>query len=264
MSERMKAALPAEDPTEALALRVAALANKPRPSPLPRRLAFAGALLVLVGGFWMSPRRLPRSAALGVPWQKLLYEVKQEDRWFRIYDICRNPKGDILMLYTMGKLPGDALVPDEKGTPRVRDGSITQDWVFVLRDQKEHYHRSETPLPFLSTPVSISPKRVSPTGEKFEAIALSGLPKEAEKEPLVLIVAVERENLHGPALWAVARRPRSEKMDWGGTGVNVAIKGLYSGPNDLWIRMTSEVVPQAWATAGVNVPLAIQHLQRNK
>lgn len=257
MSEQMKAALPTEDPSEALAWRVAALANKPRPSQLPQRLAFAGALLVLVGGFWMNrpkPSKVTTqtTAASAAPLQ-VRYENQLPGRTFRVYDICRNPQGDILLLYTFGKTPEDALISDG-----------TQDWRLSLSYQKNIYAQTETPIPFVATRRAISPNRVSPGGDKFEAICFSGLVDIKNNQPLELMVAFARENLHGAALRAAA--VQSQKQGWPLFNLKLALTGQYreNYAAHLWIRTTNELVPQAWATAGVNVPLAIQQIQRNK
>lgn len=276
MSERMKAALPSEEPSDTLARRVAALAHKPRPSVLPQRLAFAGAVLVLVGSFWMNrpkPTTLTTQATTpqGGP-IPLRYMHQVHGRTFRIYDVCQNPNGDILMLYTMGKAPEDALIPDEHGIPQVQDSSTrTQDWCLSLSYGESSRVEREIHLPFFASHDAISPKRVSPRGEKYEAICFSGVPTTTKGQPLDLLVNFFHDNLHGKALWSAAAIPFAQKRDWPAFTVTLAIKGIYheeSAPHlwvrPVWVRTTTELVPQQWTDCGVDVPRAIQQVARNK
>jgi hypothetical protein len=259
MSERMKAALPSEEPSDILARRVAALTHKPRPSVLPQRLAFAGAALVLVGGFWMNrPKPATVTTQTTTPQAvqiQLRYEHQLPGRTFRVYDVCQNPNGDILMLYTMGKTPEDAQIPEG-----------IRDWRFLLSYQKRDHVKQETPLSFLENRGAISPKRVSPKGEKFEAICFSGVPTTTKDQPLDLFVGFSRENLHGKALWDAAAMPSGQKQGWPAFYIKLAIKGISREAlaTHLWVRPTTELVPQQWADFGVNVPRAIQQVARNK
>lgn len=264
MSERMKAALPSEEPSDTLARRVAALAHKPRPSVLPQRLAFAGAALVLVGGFWMNrPKPTTLTTQATTPQagpMPVRYMHQVSGRTFRIYDVCQNPNGDILMLYTMGKTPKDAHIPEG-----------IQDWRFLLSDSKHDHAKQETHLSFLEDNGGIWSKRVSPRGERFEAICFSGVPAMTKDQPLDLIVGFSPENLHGTALLSAAALSSAQKQGWPAFNIKLAIEGLYheeSAPHlwvrPVWVRTTTELVPQQWADCGVDVPRAIQQVARNK
>ncbi|MBB6054003.1 hypothetical protein [Armatimonas rosea] len=184
-----------------------------------------------------------------------VYGMPMGKRKVTIYTVHQNAHGEILVIYSAGKTPDDALVPDANGVLRVMDSSTrTQDWQFVFYDNQKREANTTVHLPFRGhwgVDTKIVPERIAPDGTKYEAIAfrLDGPPQLRYDVEFRCI----DENLHGEVLRKAAQQGY-DKASHAYTSSMV----WYQETPDSW---STERVPAAWTKYGVDVAEATRQLE---
>jgi hypothetical protein len=295
MSKRIKACFDTPTPSEDLRQRVQTLAaqstkqqkHKGMPTPMPLKIYTGFVATIIIGGLYINHLHpfhqvAPKQSTYKQSTYKqathkhvtdknapLAADIKNAiskrigNRNFCIYAGYENDNNEIMLIYSTGKKPEDALYPDKNNILRVLDSSIrTQDWKIIVRNSPNLIAVAH--LPFqgnFGIDRKIIPERISPDGCKYEAIAFK-FSKKPYANSLFTFSCVAK-NLHGQALWEGVKQTRlgnpppqaSDTMDF--TPLSLSAYNLLDHQNN-----PSERVPAAWAKYGLDIAEATRQLEQ--
>jgi hypothetical protein len=267
MSERIKACFDSPKPSDDLRRRVRTLPTRPKghKPPMQLRLFTGVALAIIFSGFWLTRER---PTAFPANMQKLpiaLPTLRVGERSVHIYAQHWNSQGELCLIYTAGKKPGDAWIRDKDGVLVYQDTSVTtQDWEMAVVNPRGAAPSATVHLP-MSTPIdlpegTVPTARLAPDGCKYEAIAFhfaetARFPGQLYK----VTISATTEDFHGEKLVEVVRRkweePRHGKWQEPSSSASMGLESQRDNP------VIGERIPASWTKYGVNVAEAIRQLE---
>jgi hypothetical protein len=270
MSKRIKACFDTPTPSEALRQRVQTMASQSRnqqkqkgtPAPMPLKIYSSLIATIIIGGLCINHLHPPRSnkQLLVVDKSATAQDLPHSeamtvgDRVLRIYSVHQNDKGEVMMIYTAGKKPEDALAI--YGNVKVLDSShYTPDWTLIAKNDRNEPWKAIYWLPFkgrYGIDRQIVPERIAPDGSKYESIAFKFSGKPSKKCHFTF--KCEFKNVHSPELWDKEWQRRKGKPH--PQAIIHFTKSL-----DRQKYSPSERVPAAWAKYGIDVATAITQLR---